>query len=117
MNKGKFTKYFDKNRKYRFNLKAENSEIILHSEAYESSQGCDNGISSVRKNSVIDSRYQDRTASNGQFYFVLKARNGEIIGTSELYTSTSARTNGKAAVKRVAPNAPVEDNTLVNSMI
>lgn len=38
-------------------------------------------------------------SSDGQFRFVLKAGNGEIILTSELYTSKSAAENGIASVR------------------
>ena len=57
MNNPKYTKYKDTARQYRFNLKAENGEIILHSEGYASSASCDTGIASVRSNSPYDSRY------------------------------------------------------------
>lgn len=96
---------------YRFRLRARNGEIILASEGYVSKQGCLNGIASVKQNAPYDSRYDRRTASNGQYYFVLRASNGEPIGTSELYTTTAARENGIAAVKRDAPDAPTEDLT------
>lgn len=42
-------------------------------------------------------------SSDGQFRFVLKAGNGEIILTSELYTSTSAAENGIASVRTNSP--------------
>lgn len=109
MQNPKYTKFRDKAGQFRFNLRAANGEIILHSEGYINSSGCDNGIASVRKNSPVDSRYDRRTATNGQFYFVLKAANGEIIGQSELYTTQAARENGIQAVKRVGPTAPVAD--------
>lgn len=47
---GKFEYYVDKAGKYRFRLKAGNGEIIAVGEAYESKQGCLNGIDSVRRN-------------------------------------------------------------------
>lgn len=49
---GKFEYYLDKADKYRFRLKAGNGEIIAVSEAYESKQGCLNGIESVKKNAA-----------------------------------------------------------------
>lgn len=97
--------------KYRFNLKAGNGEIILSSETYESKQGAEKGIESVKTNAPNDSRYERKTASNRQPYFVLKAANGEPIGRSETYSSTSAMENGIESVKRNAPNASVEDLT------
>ena len=36
--------------KFRFNLKAENGEIIAVSEAYNSKQSCQDGIKSVKDN-------------------------------------------------------------------
>ena len=47
--------------------------------------------------------------TNGEFQFNLKANNGQIIGTSEMYESTSGRDNGIASVKSNAPSASTED--------
>ena len=41
-------------------------------------------------------------AGNGQFKFVLKAGNGEVILTSELYTNQAGATNGIASVQKNA---------------
>lgn len=46
------------------------------------------------------------------YNFVLKAGNGEPIGTSEVYTTESACLNGIASVKKNAPAAGVEDQTV-----
>lgn len=48
---------------------------------------------------------------NGQYYFRLKAENGEIIATSEGYTSKQSAQNGIAAVRRCAPAAQAIDLT------
>lgn len=96
---------------FMFNLKAANGEIILTSERYKAKASAQNGIESVKTNSADDVRYDRREASNGQPYFVLKAGNGEIIGTSERYSSTQAMENGIASVKKNGPVAAVEDNT------
>lgn len=96
---GYYTKFIDRSGEYRFTLHASNGEPILASEGYASSAGRDNGIKSVQMNSQIDSRYENRTSINGEPYFVLKAGNGEIIGTSEMYRSTQARETGKVSVK------------------
>lgn len=99
------------NGEFQFNLKAGNGEIILASEGYNTKQGCLNGIESVRKNSLDDSRYDKKTTSNGQYYFNLTATNGQTIGTSEHYTTSSSRDNGIESVKKNAPGANVEDNS------
>ena len=43
--------------------------------------------------------------------FDLKAGNGEVIATSEVYTSEAACRNGIASVQKNAPVAAVEDQT------
>ena len=45
------------------------------------------------------------------FMFNLKAGNGEIIATSEVYSSLDACKNGVASVQKNAPIAALEDQT------
>lgn len=98
------------NNEFYFHLKASgNHEIILRSEFYKSKNGCENGIDSVKENAPFDSRYERLYSANGQYYFNLKARNGEVIGTSEMYTTGTARDHGIELVKSQAPSATVED--------
>ena len=44
--------------------------------------------------------------------FDLKAGNGEVIATSEVYTTMDACTNGIASVQKNAPKANIEDQTV-----
>ncbi|MGX5816897.1 YegP family protein [Chitinophaga lutea] len=99
------------NGEFAFNLKASNGEKILHSERYTTKANCLNGVESVRTNAVDDARYDKLMSSNGKHYFTLKASNGQIIGTSELYERTDGRDNGIASVKKSAPDAAVDDLT------
>jgi len=99
------------NGEFRFKLKAGNGEVILVSEGYTAKAGCNNGIDSVKENSQNDSRFEKKTATNGKHYFVLKAANGQVIGTSEMYESTSGRDNGINSVKTNAPGATVDDQS------
>ena len=50
--------------------------------------------------------------TNTGIKFDLKAGNGEIIANSEVYTSKSACMNGIESVKKNAPIAVVEDQTV-----
>ena len=106
---GKFVISKRTNGEFQFNLKANNGQVILTSEGYSSKSGCENGISSVKTNSLDDSKFDKKTSSNGKPFFNLKANNGQIIGTSEMYESTSGRDNGIASVKSNAPSASTED--------
>lgn len=104
----KFEVYQDAKMEYRFRLKAGNGQTILASEGYSAKAGCMNGIESVRTNSQDDNRYERKKSSNGKHYFNLKASNGQIIGTSEMYEGSSGMENGIASVKTNAPKATVE---------
>lgn len=108
---GKFEITTRKNGEYQFNLKAGNGQTILTSEGYAAKTGCENGIESVRKNAQDDSKYDRKTSANGKAYFNLKASNGQIIGTSEMYESEEARDSGIASVKTNAPDATIDDQT------
>jgi len=92
---------------FRFTLVAGNAEKILSSESYTAKAGATNGIESVKKNALDDARYSKLLSKSNQPYFVLKAGNNEIIGTSQMYASPEARDKGIEAVKAAAPTAPV----------
>lgn len=108
---GKFIIKKRSNGEFQFNLKASNGEIILTSEGYSTKSSCENGIDSVKTNSQDYSKYDKKVSSNSKYYFNLKASNGQIIGTSEMYESLSGRDNGIESVKSNAPNARTEDLT------
>lgn len=104
---GKFEVKVRKDNQFQFNLKASNGQTILTSEAYTTKAACLNGIESVKKNAPEDKRYEKLTAKNGKPYFNLKATNGQVIGTSEMYESEASRDNGIESVKKNAPEASV----------
>ena len=54
-------------------------------------------------------KFQVFIGEDGQFYFRLKAANGEIICASQGYTTKQSCLGGIEAVKSVAPSAPVEE--------
>lgn len=93
---------------YSFNLTAANGEKILASERYTTRGAAADGINSVKSNAGNSDRYELRVARDEQLYFVLKGGNHEVIGVSEMYTSSAARDGGIAAVKANASAAGVE---------
>ncbi len=107
----------------KFDLKAGNGEVIATSEVYSSKAACLKGIESVKNNCVGEiedqtvegfeavkhpkfEMYQDKA---GEYRFRLKAKNGEVIATSEGYTSKAGCENGIASVKKNAPEAEVQE--------
>jgi uncharacterized protein len=97
------------NGKHHFNLVASNGQVVLSSEMYESRAAALNGIKSVQKNAPVDGRIEKLTSDKGHPYFVVKAANKEVIGKSQMYSSTSARARGITSVIKNAPAAAVED--------
>lgn len=106
----KFELYTGKNGETYFKLTASNGEAILASEGYKAKDSALNGIESVRKNSADESKFEKKESSNGKFYFNLKASNGQIIGSSQMYASASGRDNGIQSVAKNAAEAEIEDN-------
>ena len=107
----------------KFDLKASNGQVIATSEVYETEAACRNGVESVKKNApiakianqteagyetVTNPKFEMYEDKGGEFRFRLKARNGEIIATSEGYTSKASCLNGIESVQKNAPDADVE---------
>ncbi len=102
----KFEIFRGKDNKFRFNLKADNGEVVLTSEAYEQLSGARNGIESVRTHAGDHDNYRlHESSKNGQFYFTLKAANNKVIGVSEMYVSRPNAVEGIETVKRVVSKA------------
>ncbi|HWM83022.1 MAG TPA: YegP family protein [Pseudolabrys sp.] len=108
---GKFVLKKSSNGKFYFRLQAGNGETLLMSEMYNAKPSAENGIASVKTNAPDDDRYERKAAKNGQAMFNLKAANGQVIGTSESYSSEAAREKGIASVKANAPDAKTDDQT------
>ena len=100
-----------KNGEYFFNLVAGNGQNILKSEMYSSRSAAENGIASVQANCGEDGQYECKESSNGKTYFVLKAKNHQVIGQSQMYESESGCENGMASVKTNGSTTDVRDLT------
>lgn len=94
-----------------WNLYAPNGEVILSSERYTTKAAALGGIASCRAHSPHDHNYDRRVSTSRQPYFVLRAANNQIIGTSEMYTTEAARELGIASCKLHGPIAPTVDQT------
>ena len=108
---GKFELRKTESGQFRFNLHASNGQVILSSQGYTSKDGALNGIESIRKNCLDDNCFERNTAKDGSPYFNLKSTNGQIIGTSEMYSATAGMENGISSVKTNAPEANLVDTT------
>ncbi len=107
-----FEIYKDKGGEFRFRLKAGNGEAILASEGYTQKSACENGVASVAKNSQDEARFEFKEAKNGKWHFNLKATNGQVIGTSQMYANESGAKNGMKAVAKNAKAGKINDATV-----
>ena len=108
---------------FKFDLKASNGETIATSEVYTTKAACLNGIDSVKTccaggvedqtvetvEEVKHPKFEVYTDKAGEYRFRLKARNGEIIATSEGYKAKNSCLNGVESVKKNAPEAEIEE--------
>ena len=106
---------------FKFDLKASNGEVIASSQVYKTEVTCKSGIESVKKacvggvedqtvegyETVKHPKFEVYTDKAGEFRFRLKARNGEIVASSEGYKTKTSCLNGIESVKKNAPEAAV----------
>ena len=107
----------------KFDLKANNGEVILTSEVYKSERSCMKGVESVKRNAPIAPvedqtvegfakekcpKFEIYTDKAGEIRFRLKATNGQIIGVSEGYKSMASCVNGIESVKKNAVEPKIE---------
>ena len=112
---GKFVISKTSNGKFHFVLKAGNGEVILQSQMYGALADARNGTESVRRNAADEKRFQKLESKRGEPYFTLTATNGQVIGTSEMYSSAASRDNGIASVRRNAPDAKLDDSAATSA--
>lgn len=97
------------NGEYQFHLKAGNGEIILSSNGYSSQEAALNGIKSVMSNGSRLDRYESKLSVDDRCYFTLKASNGQVIGTSQMYESDKGRDNGIQSVMKNVVGARIDN--------
>lgn len=84
---------------YYFHLMAGNGENVLRSEGYTTLASAKKGMASVLANGNDKRNFDVREAKSGEFYFTLKAGNGEVIGQSQLYESKYNAERGARTVR------------------
>ncbi len=106
----------------KFNLKANNGQVIATSQVYKTFATCMKGIRSIQKNAPIaavedqteegfdakkNPKWEIYTDKAGEFRFRLKARNGQIICSGEGYKQMSGCKNGMESIIKNAPDAEI----------
>ena len=119
---GKYVIKATKNDGFKFDLKAGNGQVIASSQVYKALKSCKGGIASVTVNAGIaatedqtaegfakekNPKFEIYTDTAGEFRFRIKAKNGQIIATSEGYKDMKSCLNGIESIRKNA-ESPVE---------
>ena len=96
---------------FHFSLRSVDGGVLLTSERYISKASAENGIASVKKNSVVADRFEKRAAEDGRAYFNLRAANHQVVGTSPMFKSAVERDAAIAVIHAEADKAAVEDRS------
>lgn len=106
----------------KFDLLATNGQVIATSEVYANEASCLKGVESVKKNApianledqtvepvekAVNPKFEVYTDKAGESRFRLKAKNGEVIATSEGYKTKASCLNGVESVRKNAPEAEI----------
>jgi len=89
----------ESDRGFRFNLHAKNGEIVMTSESYTTEAAAWNGAFAIQTAATDAKAFELKTSTDGRFYFTLTAGNGQIVGTSQLYTTKASAQAGVTSVQ------------------
>lgn len=119
----KYEIYKDVAGKFRFRLRASNNKIVAVGEAYETKDGCLNGVHAIKEYcgaeiedlttgeaNIANPKFQVYKDAAEKYRFRLRALNNKIVAVGEAYESKFGCMNGVQAVKKYC-DAEVKDLT------
>lgn len=90
---------------YYFQLVASNGEELLRSDAYQSLSSAKKGITTTKKAAQLQASFELHQADTGEWYFNVKASNGQLLAMGETYATKSNANQGIATVIKTAATA------------
>ncbi|MGL4859958.1 MAG: YegP family protein [Enterobacteriaceae bacterium] len=96
---------------YFFTLKARNGKVLLTSEIYASQASAKHSVFSVQCACTNAKQYNLRYDHKNNPYFVLQAKNNEVIGKSKTYSSKTAAQRGIKLAIQYGCSDEVRDKT------
>lgn len=94
---------------FQWNLKASSGEVILSSQTYKSKASAQKGIASAIRHTASGDFFERRMARNKLPFFVIKARNGMVVGKSQKYETERLRDNAMKSVAKHGPTSATKD--------
>jgi hypothetical protein len=92
---------------YRFDVYGKDGASVLSSETYTSEAAAYNGALAVQQAGRARASYVVRETAAGEHYFVLRAANGETVGTSRLHATQQAAEEAVAQLIVLLPTLDV----------
>ncbi len=92
---------------YHFNFHAANGQIVLTSESYTTEAAAFDGALSVQSNGATSASYTLTHNAGSGYYFNVIATNGQVIGTSQQYTTKASAEAGITALIALLPKISV----------
>ncbi len=111
---GKFEIFKGGDGRYYFHLLAGNYEKLLQSQGYTRKSSAESGVASVKSNGATAANYKILESTDGHWYVNLVAKNGQIIGTSEMYSSKSNAQRAADTVRGLLAEQLATANALTN---
>lgn len=102
---GRFEVFKGSDGKYYVHLLAVNGQQVLSMQGYTTQANAKKGITSVKANIAADATVEFRTAADGRVYFVVKGSNGEVVASSELYSTRSNADRALTSARSTAATA------------
>lgn len=88
---------------FHFTLHAKNGAVVLQSEHYTSEAAALNGTFAVADYGTTAANFDVKEARDGRFYFNIVASNGQVVATSQMY---STKYNATRAVDAIIATLP-----------
>jgi len=91
------------NNTYNFSLNTTSGNALLYSVGFSSKEEIKNVVRGLNMLDKLHYKFERKTDHNGNFFFNLKDKKGQLIGNSQLYGSEAGMENGiKNLKKRIA---------------
>lgn len=94
-----------KDNEYYFRLTSESGQVLLKSVRFNDRKEVEEIFRDLNNIQNKQYAFERKTNHNGKFLFNLKAENGQLIGSSQLYSSEAGMENGiknlKNSIKRL----------------
>jgi uncharacterized protein YegP (UPF0339 family) len=88
---------------YHFNMHAKNGQIVVSSEHYTTAAAAYNGAFAVQTEGQSAAAYTVIQNAAGGYYFTVTASNGEVVGTSQQYTTKASAQAAVTATAKLMP--------------